>query len=122
MRNPWTFLVAAALAAQALAVGLVSGGERLLPVPDLALFPTEVVDWTKVREDLIAEGVVKNLGADARVKTIGEGPASNLNIHESSPSFQPPGSECAKHHGLSTTVERGAPPAARGKSRDVLVG
>ncbi len=67
MRNRWTFLVAAVLVLQALAVGYVSGVERLPPVPDLAAFPTEIGDWTKVREDLLAEGVVNNLGADARI-------------------------------------------------------
>jgi EpsI family protein len=67
MRERWLFLVAAALALQALAVALVSGVEHLPPVPDLANFPTGIGDWQRVREDLLSEGVARNLGADARI-------------------------------------------------------
>ncbi|MCU1236970.1 MAG: hypothetical protein JWP63_4937 [Candidatus Solibacter sp.] len=67
MRNRWTYLVAAVLAAQALAVGFVSGVERLPAVPDLGRFPTEIGDWSKVGDDVLAEGVINNLGADARI-------------------------------------------------------
>jgi EpsI family protein len=67
MRSQWTFLVAATLALQAFGIGFVSGVERLPAVPNLASFPTAIGDWTKVREDVLAEGVVKNLGADARI-------------------------------------------------------
>ena len=67
MRERWTFLVAAALALQALAVGFVSGLERLPPAPDLAGFPTAIGDWQWVREDLLSEGATRTLGADARI-------------------------------------------------------
>lgn len=67
MREQWLFLVMAALALQALAVGYVSSVERLPPVPDLASLPTAIGDWQRVREDLLSEGVAQNLGADARI-------------------------------------------------------
>ncbi len=67
MRSRWTFLVGAVLVIQALAVGFVSGGERVPAAPDLAAFSNTIGDWHKVREDVLAEGVVKNLGADARI-------------------------------------------------------
>jgi len=67
VRSRWTFGVAAALALQALAVGYVSGVEHVPAAPDLAAFSTTIGDWTKVREDVLAEGVVKTLGADARI-------------------------------------------------------
>jgi EpsI family protein len=59
--------VGAGLVIQALAVGFVSGGERVPAAPDLAAFSNTIGDWNKVREDVLAEGVVKNLGADARI-------------------------------------------------------
>ena len=67
MRRRWTYLVAAALALQALAIGYVSGVEHAPAPPDLAAFSTTIGDWTKVREDVLAEGAVKTLGADARI-------------------------------------------------------
>jgi EpsI family protein len=67
MRDRWLFLVAAALALQAVAVALVSGVEHLPPVPDLASFSTGIGDWQRVREDMLSEGVARNLGADAHL-------------------------------------------------------
>jgi EpsI family protein len=67
MRERWTFLVAAALVLQALAVGFVSGVERPPPAPDLAGFPAGIGDWQWVREDLLSEDVARTLGADARI-------------------------------------------------------
>jgi EpsI family protein len=67
MRERWVFLVAVALAIQAVAVALVSGVEQVPAVPDLASFPTAIGDWQRVREDLLSEGMVRTLGADARI-------------------------------------------------------
>jgi EpsI family protein len=67
MRERWLFAVAASLAVQALAVAVVSGVERLPRAPDLASFPTTIGDWQRVREDLLSEGAVRTLGADARI-------------------------------------------------------
>jgi EpsI family protein len=44
MRERWVFLVAVALAIQAVAVALVSGVEQVPAVPDLASFPTAIGD------------------------------------------------------------------------------
>jgi EpsI family protein len=70
MPSRWTYLVAAVLAAQALAIALVAGAERLPRVPDLGNFPTQIGDWTKVGDDPLAQGVIQNLGADARITSI----------------------------------------------------
>ncbi len=67
MRERWLFLVAAALALQALAVALVSGVERPPLVPDLASFPGAIDGWQRVGEDLLSDDVARNLGADARI-------------------------------------------------------
>src|SRR5260370_40110357 len=67
MRERWLFLVAAALALQALAVALVSGVERPPLVPDLASFPGAIDGWQRTGEDLLSDDVARNLGADARI-------------------------------------------------------
>ncbi len=67
MRNRWLFLVAVALALQALAAAFVAGAEHLPPAPNLASFPTAIGDWQLVREDLLSEGMARTLGADARI-------------------------------------------------------
>src|SRR5260370_38524324 len=67
MREGWLFLVAAALALQALAVALVSGVERPPLVPDLASFPGAIDGWQRVGEDLLSDDVARTLRADARI-------------------------------------------------------